>query len=270
MNSQTIVDMMEKECQSIQELCSDLTEEQWKTATDCPGWSVQDQISHIVGSESSLLGRPRPDHTPKDLSHVKNEFGKMNEIVVDWRRSWPGIKVLDEFKEVFSERLKVLRAMSDEEFNAETQTPIGQGTIKDFLEIRVFDMWVHEQDIRRAINRPGHMDGSVAEHSVGRCFRAMPFVIGKKAQATDGTVVKFEVTGNAGRTMTIKVDGKRANPIDNSTDSPNVLMRMDVETFTCVSCGRWEPERVIKNGKLQLIGDQSLGEKIAAQMNIMM
>ena len=92
MSDQQLVDMMEQQWQSISQLGVGLSEAEWKTPTDCPHWSVQDQLSHIVGSESRLLGRPAPDHTPADTSHVRNESGQRNEIVVDWRRSWPGSK----------------------------------------------------------------------------------------------------------------------------------------------------------------------------------
>ena len=55
-NGQQLVDMMEAVWRSIGELCQGFSEGQWKTATDCPNWSVQDQLSHLVGSESRILG----------------------------------------------------------------------------------------------------------------------------------------------------------------------------------------------------------------------
>ena len=91
---QDLVDNMERVWRSIEDLCRDLTEEEWKTATDCPGWSVQDQLSHLAGSESGILGRPSPDHTPRDTSYVKNDIGRRNEAVVDYRRPSPGQRVL--------------------------------------------------------------------------------------------------------------------------------------------------------------------------------
>ena len=58
MGNQQVVDLMEQVWNSIGSLCSPLTEAQWKTPTDCPGWSVQDQVSHLVGAESRILGNP--------------------------------------------------------------------------------------------------------------------------------------------------------------------------------------------------------------------
>ena len=267
--SQEVVDKMERVWRTIDELCANLTEQEWKTPTDCPGWSVQDQLSHLAGSESRLLGRSAPDHTPKDVRHVKNESGARNEIVVDWRRVWPGSQVLEEFREVTGERLQILRAMNDDDFAAETQTPIGPGTMRSLIEIRIFDAWVHEQDIRRALKRPGDLDGPIAEHAVGRCALGMPFVIGRKAQAADASTVVIEVTGAAGCRLCIGVEGKRAKLLDAPPASPTVRLTMDVETFTCLGCGRWDPGETLQAGKVRIDGDTALGETIVRQMNFM-
>jgi uncharacterized protein (TIGR03083 family) len=269
MSDQQLVDKMEHVWHSISTLCTDLTEPQWKTPTDCPGWSVQDQVAHLVGSESRLLGRAAPEHTPSDTRHVKNESGARNEVVVDWRRSWPGAKVLEEFCEVTGERLRILCGMGAEDFAAQTQTPIGPGTVRDLLSIRIFDAWVHEQDMRRALKRPGELESPTAVHAVGRSALAMPFVVGKKAQAANGTTVVFEVTGAAGRTLAIGVEGTRAKVVDTTPASPSVRLTMDVETFTCLGCGRWEPVQALADGKVRITGDRTLGERIVAQMNFM-
>ena len=33
---------------------------QWDLATDCPGWTVKDQLSHLIGDRAMLLGEPPP------------------------------------------------------------------------------------------------------------------------------------------------------------------------------------------------------------------
>lgn len=269
MSDVELVDYMEQVWHSITTLCSSFNEDQWKTPTDCPGWSVQDQVSHLAGAEVGILGRPSPDHAPVETGHVKNEVGQRNEVVVDWRRSSPGPKVLEEFQQVTRERLSLLRAMTEADFQAETQTPIGPGTVAEFLRIRIFDAWIHEQDIRRAIGLPGHLEGPVAVLSVGRVARAMPFVVGKKAAAPDGTTVVFHITGNAGRVLPIVVEGTRARELEVEPPNPSVRLIMDAETFACLGCGRWPPRESLESGKVTIQGSQELGETIVNQMNIM-
>ena len=113
------------------------------------------------------------------------------------------------------------------------------------------------------------MDGPVAEHSTERVARAMPYVVGRKVQPPDGTTVVFRVTGPAGRTLAIAMQGARANPLDDMPSTPTVSLTMDVETFACLGCGRWGPGMALQSGKVQVEGDQSLGQTIVAQMNIM-
>ena len=109
----------------------------------------------------------------------------------------------------------------------------------------------------------------MAEHSTERVARAMPYVVGRKVQPPDGTTVVFRVTGLAGRSLAIAMQGTRANPLDDLPSTPTVSLTMDVETFACLGCGRWEPNHALRSGKVEVHGDDSLGRAILAQMNIM-
>jgi uncharacterized protein (TIGR03083 family) len=269
MSDQELIVKQEHVWDSIAALCTPFTERAWKTPTDCPGWSVQDQLAHIVGTESWLLGQPVPDHVPEDMSHVKNELGQWIEPWVDWRRPWAGAKVLEEFITVTRKRRRVLHAMSAEEFTRQFHTPIGPHTMRSLLPIRIFDNWVHEQDIRRAVGRTGHFTGPVAEHSLDLVARAMSGVVGRKVRPAPGTTVLFEVTGPAGRTLASGMAEERAMPLDQSPAVPTVRWTMDVETFVCLGCGRWAPEQVLASGAVQIAGDRALAECIVAQMNFM-
>ena len=267
-DDKTLVECMETVWQSIDSLCSDLTDDQWKTPTDCPGWSVQDQLSHMVGSEGSLLGRAKPDHTPEEFWYIRNEIGRNNEVLVDWRRPSSGRQVLDEFREVTRERLGRIKAMTTEDFDQATETPIGPGAERDYLAIRVFDAWVHEQDMRRALGKPGGLDGPVARHSIERMIMAMPYVVARKSQAPDGATVVFQVTGPAGCTLGVGVEGGRGKEIS-PPDDPSVVLTMDVQAFGCLGCGRWTADQAKAAKGVQISGDQGLGQTILSQMNFM-
>jgi uncharacterized protein (TIGR03083 family) len=67
------IDNLETTWRSIDSLCSTLSEDDWARPTGCPGWSVQDNLAHLVDYEARALGRPGPGHTPTDVSHTKNE-----------------------------------------------------------------------------------------------------------------------------------------------------------------------------------------------------
>ncbi|HYZ93090.1 MAG TPA: maleylpyruvate isomerase family mycothiol-dependent enzyme [Actinomycetota bacterium] len=261
-----VVDKLEMAFRSIDDLCSSLTKEQWALPTDNPGWSVQDNLSHIIGTESAILGRAAPEHDPGEKPWVRNPIGAGNEVQVDFRRYWPPDKVLEEFREVSGERIKATQAMSADDLQAESWTPVGQGTVADLLAIRIMDIWVHEQDMRRAVGKPGNLEGPIAEHAFARHSTAMPFVVGKKVAPPDGTTVVFEVTGPAGGTIAVEKQG-RANVLNEVPESPTVKLTMDLETFNRLCCGRGDPQELRKSVTIQ--GDTSLAAQILREFNFM-
>ena len=249
----------------IEGLLESLELAEWALPTDCPGWSVQDNVSHIIGTESMILGREAPAHDPGEKDWVKNPIGANNEIQVDYRRSWTPEKVLDEYREVTSERIKILEAYSDDDLAADSWTPVGPGTVRDLIAVRVMDCWVHEQDIRRAVGKPGGLDTPVAAHAFGRHRSAIPFVVGKKVGAPDGTTVVVDVAGQP--PFAVGVEGKRANLLDDVPADPDVRLETDLETFNRLCCGRGDPAELAKNVKIE--GDEALGRSVLASQNFM-
>lgn len=261
----SVVDLQEMAFRALDELCSSLEGAEWDAATDCPGWSVKDNLSHIVGTEAMLLGRPAPSHDPGPKPWVHNPVGTNNEVQVDYRRAWPPEKVVEEFREVTGERLTALRAMSEAELDAESWTPIGQGTVRDLVAIRVMDCWVHEQDMRRAVGKPGSLDGPVAEHAFARHSTALPFVVGKKVAPPEGSTVVFDVKGFG--TVPVGTDGKRAARLDAVPGAPTVKLTMDLETFNRLCTGRGDVAALAEQVTIE--GDEALGRKVIAEMNFM-
>jgi uncharacterized protein (TIGR03083 family) len=268
-NDQELVDRLEEVWASIDSMCANLTEAQWKTPTDLPGWSVQDNVVHISAIESSLLGRPAPDHTPPDYDHVKNDVGKNNEVWVDSRRSWSGQEVLDEFREVTGARVRQLRGFTATDFGAESWTPAGPGTVRDLLPFRIFDSWAHEQDIRRAVDQPCDFSSPAGELSFDRVVNALPYVVGKKVAPPDGTIVVFDVAGSRPMTITVGVDGGRAKPLPAPPEDATVTLSMDAQTLACLGLGRWDPAGALEDRQVTITGDEQLGRSIVEQMNFM-
>jgi uncharacterized protein (TIGR03083 family) len=256
------IDHLELTWRSISDLCDGLSEQEWKRPTGCPGWTVQDNVSHLVDYEAAALGRPAPDHAPPHVEHTKNALGQSNEIGVDHRRDRTGREVLDELRAVTAERLEQLRGLTREDLAKEVTTPAGPGTVADMLTLRVMDTWSHEQDIRRALDRPGHVAGPAAEEAVSYFCRFLPFVVGKRAGAPDGSSVVVEV-GDLRREVIEVVDG-RARTSDGEPATPTVTLSMPVATFAALVGGRSDaPDDVT------ITGDEALGRAVVDALGFM-
>jgi uncharacterized protein (TIGR03083 family) len=270
LSDSTMVELLDTVWRSTAALGAGLDEEQWKRPTEVPGWSVQDNLTHVTALEWRLLGRPEPEHAVAgDLPHIKNDFGRSNEVFVDSRRTLTGQQALDEFVEVTGARLAQLRSFGPDDFGADSFTPVGPGTVRDLLPFRIFDSWVHEQDMRRAAGVPGHLDGPVADASFERVVGAMPFVVGKKAGSPDGATVVFDLSAPLPRAFAIGVEGGRAKRLDAVPAGPTVTITGDGETFVRVACGRVEPADALAAGHLRVTGDEALGRKIVESLNFL-
>lgn len=266
MNEPTI-DLLEDVWASISGVCEGLTEDQWVLPTGCPGWTVQDQVAHMIGTERMLLGEEPPDVTAdvKARPHVRNDIGAFNEAWVESYRSRSGSAALDEFRSVTARRLEHLRAMSEDDWNLEGFTPEGPGPYRKFMVIRAFDCWTHEQDIREAVKQSVEFVGPLAELAMAKLFGGMAYVVGKKAGAPQGSSVVFSVSGPAGFNRAIGVDG-RAGPLDHVPAEPTVSLRMDDRTFVRLACGRFPVGGVPPEGDVIVGGDDELGRAIVANM----
>jgi uncharacterized protein (TIGR03083 family) len=263
--AEPMIELLSSVWSSIAGLCRDLDNAQWDRVTDCPGWTVKDNVAHMIGTERMLSGDQAGASAPEGAAHVRNDIGRANEQWVESYRAQPGRDVLAAFEAVTAKRLAVLRAMTPEEWDKEGFTPEGPGPYRQFMAIRVFDCWFHEQDIREAIDRPGDLEGPVADHSIGRIERGLPFVVGKKAGAPQGSTVVFDVTGSPRVTVPIGVEG-RAALLDTEPSDPTVRIELDRRTYSRLAGGRWDGARARRDGHVDVTGDRELGERIVDNM----
>ena len=256
------IDHLEQTWKSLDALLASLDAADWKTPTGCPGWTVQDNVTHLIDYESRAIGWPAPEHKPADLSHTKNKLGESNEIGVDARRPLDGEHVLAEFREVTAARLVQLRALAPDDLAREVTTPAGPGTIADMLTLRVMDTWSHEQDIRRAVGKPGHDSGPVVDETVRYFARFLPLLCGKRAGMTDGQTAQFDLppVGQFG----IEVHDGRAALTDSLSGTPTVTLAMPATTFAALACGRSDAP-----SDYTIAGDRGLGEKIISVLGFM-
>ena len=267
MNSTNYLDELFATWSSISELCEPLSESQWKTPTSCPGWTVQDIVSHLIGVERVLTGLQSTTHRSSPRDYVKNAMGESNEHEVDSRRSLSGTEVLKEWNETSARRKADLVAADKTYFEGEARTPFGKATVADLIEIRILDCWVHEQDIRRALNIPGHDSGPAAEFTIDRLMRTLPIVIGKRAATPEGESVLFQITGPVHRSHWISVLNGRAAVVDSPPSLNRTAFQLDSNTFLALATGRESAEAT--STRWTATGESDLGLRIAQNLNMM-
>jgi uncharacterized protein (TIGR03083 family) len=137
----------------------------------------------------------------------------------------------------------------------------------DFLQIRVLDCWLHEQDMRRAVDRPGHTAGPAAEHTIDRLLRTIPILVGKRAATPEGGAVIIDISGDVCRRVVCEVNGGRAAIVDTATHEPLTTIRIDSDTFIVLATGRRGAQSIAE--RIEITGDVSLGRRVVDNLNMM-
>jgi uncharacterized protein (TIGR03083 family) len=237
---------------------------EWRHPSVLPGWTVGDVAAHVTSIERALSGHQDPAHEPDwdALPHARDGFGRITEVPVDLRRSRTREDVLAEFDDMVAEREAVLRDLRASDPGL-VMSPLGtMMPLDEMLSMRVFDTWVHEQDIRVAVGDPGHLGTAPAHMAAGRMRRALGFVWAKKVDAPVGATLRVSVTG-PGVVFTdtvIRSEDGKGRPAAGVGD-PTVALTMSFPGFVALTCGRGPAEVSIE-------GDQVLGERTVERLNI--
>lgn len=238
----------------------ELPAEAWRTETDLPGWDVHALAAHTAHLESSLAGEPQPEAPAIEVGdppHVTGPMGVFTEQGVAARRDRSPDELINEIRESATARHTALLAdpPADARATADGFAALIGWTWETLLRNRPLDVWMHEQDARRAVGRPGNLDSPAAKHTADYLTESLGFVVGKRVGAPAGTSVVLEVSGSAPYAVTVGEDG-RARRSDVPTE-PTATVRIGREDFVVLAGGRREP-----SGDIVVTGDEELGRRV--------
>lgn len=183
--------------------------EDFDRPTDCPGWTVKDQLSHVVAVEAWLAGEPPPQVEVPDYPWIHGELARFMEAGVEVRRHTPGSVVVAELEWMVAQRV-AWWANADLSADTIVPGPLNR-TARSLAELRCRDVWCHEQDLRVALHRPGNLDCVPAQVFTQGVINALPQIVAVDAAVPVGQSVVFDITGPVvGRAGVRVIEGPKA------------------------------------------------------------
>ncbi|MEU8788037.1 maleylpyruvate isomerase family mycothiol-dependent enzyme [Streptomyces sp. NPDC048643] len=265
---QSYADAWTHSIDAISELVQPLVEGEWNRRTPCPGWSVRDIVSHVIGLDCEMLGDPRPIHTlPRDLYHVSNEHQRYMEMQVDVRRHHTAPEMTSELEYTVIRRNRQLRNETRQP-DAKVRGPLGtEVTLEQAMRNRAFDVWVHEQDLRVTLGQPGNLDSPGSLIVRDDLLAALPKVVAKDAGAPANSAVVFDVHGPVEFLRTVRIDADGRGSIDGAPSlGPAASLSLDWETYVRLACGRVTVDSVADRIKAE--GDPELTAAILRNFTV--
>jgi uncharacterized protein (TIGR03083 family) len=260
-----LVETWRDEVAAFVALARDLPEEQWDLPTDLAGWSVKDNVAHTAHLEAVLAGAPEESVEVPEADHITGLMSLYTEQGVLARRGRPMSELADEIEASAATRYAELQAQPPTDGKAAPpRTPGGvPWDFRTLLSNRPLDVWMHEQDIRRAVGRPGGFDTAACRHVVRTLGRSLPMVVGKRVAPPIGTTVQVDVP-DAGASWTAVIgDDGRAAAVD-PVEQPTVRIILGAEDFVVLAGGRREVDATAP----KIEGDAGLGAAVLANLAV--
>lgn len=257
---QVLVEAWRRSTDDVLTLLSKLAEGEWERPTDCPGWTVRHVVAHLAAVEHELATGDGAAPLSESAREVPSAY---TQAGVEAREDRTPAELTAELRTATSRRSEQLADLAPTDpAGAPDRTPGAIGwDWRTLLRNRVIDVWVHEQDIRRATGRPGGMTSPGADVVYATFTAALPYVIGKRAGAAPGTSVIVQID-NRVTAYSVDDDG-RCRLVDTVTQ-PATRLQMDLETFTVLAAGRRDPAAC----RVSVQGDARLGERILRSMAV--
>lgn len=232
-----------------------LSDPDWTSPTECPKWTVKDVYAHLVGGEQWMAaGHPKPE----------DGIDAWASGPVLARRDSSAAAILEELRLVYEQRrVQLERNRIDPEQPAHTPTGVPV-PLEVLLGGRGFDVWAHEQDIRRAVGRPGNLASPGAAVAGDIVVRALPRIVAKSAEAPPGSMVRFTTTGEVAVDVAVAVDREGRGALVAPGRPALAHLTLGWEAYTRLSCGRGTRA----DYEIRIAGDRPLAERVLAHLAI--
>ena len=254
------VDVWWQAVNDFTDLLEQIPAEDWSTPTDLDGWDVKAIASHIAHLEGILAGAPEETVEVGEPDARHRADGALHRA--GRRRPAPTSRPTTSSTRSARPSTKRHTALLSDpptDGSAKPERIFGGigWTWNTLLRNRPLDIWMHEQDIRRAVGLPGGMDSPAARHTAEYLAESVGFVVAKRVGAPTGTTVVVEIAGSAPLAFTVNDNGRGEQLAEIPAD-PTVRLVTDREAFIVLAGGRRTPEP----GSVVVTGDTMLGQKI--------
>jgi uncharacterized protein (TIGR03083 family) len=266
-----VIDLFEPERAALLDVLASLAADEWRAPTVCAGWSVKDVAAHIIADDFGIVSGGRDRYDIGWFSGPWEELlayiNKRNEAwVAAMRRVSPQLIV--ELLRFSGERMAAEFRARDLDAIGVPVDWAGPEPAPAWLHVarEYTERWLHQQQIRDAVKRPGLKDARMFAPVLDAFVRAMPHTY-RDVAAPDGTHVLLTITGEAGGAWSLIMrDGSWSLYRDAGTP-PAASVTVDQETawrlFTKgIDAGA-------ARAAAKITGDRALGEVALSMVSIL-
>jgi uncharacterized protein (TIGR03083 family) len=241
-------------------LVRDLEPLQFDTPTLLPGWRIREVLAHLVTTDrASVLGL-----NLITLLRSMDVVERWNERQVPKWANRPVPELLLGLDRWSHRLVKLIRAVPGPLLAVRTHTIFGRGPLLLLAWSRVYDEWIHRQDIRRALALPDEavdvtaaaefLLTAIETHTLPQVTR--PGVVAVSLRDVALPEVRYDLDSR-----TLAADGESARTAHARIVAP-------APAFIMAAAGRDSFADLLARRVIEVEGDRGLGDAFLAQLRI--
>jgi uncharacterized protein (TIGR03083 family) len=260
--------------QKLIELLQSLTPEEWQAQTVAKLWKVKDVAAHLLDGNIRALSIQRDRYfgeAPPTINGYEDLVGWLNQLNADWvsaaKRISPGVMILLHkatgplVSEYFASIDPLEKAIFAVEWAGEQESLNWMHVAREYTE-----KWLHQQQIREAVNRPGIMTNELFRPFIDTFLFALPHTY-RNTSAETGTAMALKITTETGGTWFLEKKEQSWQLVTQTSSSPKATVTMDPDTaWKLFSKSLRAPQA---GNKVTIEGDQALGQVVLDMVSVM-
>ena len=269
-----VLHLFPEERSSLLDLFDHLAAEDWDKATACPGWTVKDIGLHLLGTEVGRLSGSRDGVGAGPPRTVEPEsWDSLVEWLNRWNETWlEGVRrisprLLRELLETTGESVyQYFGSLDPNEIGGPVSwagpqpAPVWLDIAREYTE-----RWVHQQQIRDAVGRPGLKEPRFFGPVLDTFVRALPHTF-RNVEADEGTSVGLHISGDSGGNWTVVKEHQGWVLYGAYDKQPSAEVTMDQELAWRLFTRGAERDDAISRADIE--GDRALAETVFDAVSI--
>jgi hypothetical protein len=256
------------------DLLKSLTPDEWQKQTIAKLWVVKDVAAHLLDGNIRVLSMLRDNYFGEkvEVNSYEELVSFLNGLNVDWvkamKRASPAmlISLHEATGKPFCDYYASLRPFDKAVLSVAWA---GEAESKNWMHIarEYTEKWLHQQQIRDAVNKPGLMTRGFYYPFISIFMLALPHTF-RNVDREQGATIQVTITGEIGGSWFL-VRQKDKWALENSSpigfSATEVILDPDIAWRLFSKSIR--PQQV--GNKVSVTGDQALGEVVLSMVSVM-
>jgi len=254
------------------DLLKSLLRDEWQKQTVAKLWKVKDVAAHLLDGNIRILSMLRDDYygEQSNIKSYRDLVDFLNGLNADWikamKRVSPSMLVLlhESTGKLYCDYYASLDPFGKSalavDWAGETESKNWMHIAREYTE-----KWLHQQQIRDAVNKPGLMTREFYYPFIDIFMLALPHTY-RDVKAENGTSIKLTITTKIGGSWILKRFNETWKADKSSVENPTTEISIDPDIAWKLFSKSLRPQEV--KDKITITGNQQLGEVALTMVSV--